>query len=176
MSHDKLLKILQDRFTKNMPRHTGLEWGTVQEKLLAQPASLPILEAMESTGGEPDVIGYDQDQSIFCDCAAESPAGRRSLCYDHQALESRKENKPKGSAVQMAAAMGIELLSEETYRVLQTLGEFDRKTSSWVATPSSIRSLGGAIFCDRRFDRVFTYHNGAESYYAGRAFRGQLRV
>jgi hypothetical protein len=161
-----------------MHRHPSLAWSDVLARLEANPDALSSLHQMDSTGGEPDVIGHDRKtgQLTFCDCSAESPAGRRSLCYDRKALDARKENKPKGSAVEMAAAMGIELLTEAQYRALQKLGEFDRKTSSWVKTPDEIRSLGGAIFCDRRYDTVFTYHNGAESYYAARGFRGSLRV
>ena len=161
-----------------MSRHKGIAWTDVQAKLDASPDALGVLSEMESTGGEPDVIGYDKKtrQLTFCDCSAESPAGRRSLCYDRKALDSRKANKPKGSAMEMAKAIGIEILTEEEYRLLQTLGEFDKKTSSWIKTPDDVRSLGGALFCDRRFGKVFLYHNGAESYYAGRAFRGSLRV
>jgi uncharacterized protein DUF4256 len=174
----ELLKTLQARFEKNMNRHGGLEWAKVQARLAANPEKLWSLNEMERTGGEPDVVGHDKKtgEYIFYDCAAESPKGRRSICYDREALESRKENKPKDNAVGMAAAMGIELLMEEQYRELQTLGNFDTKTSSWVKTPSAIRKLGGALFCDRRFDTVFLYHNGAESYYADRGFRGSLRV
>ncbi len=173
-----LLSALQARFEKNMNRHKGLEWAKVQPKLEAHPEKLWSLSEMERTGGEPDVVGHDKKtgEYIFYDCAAESPNGRRSVCYDREALESRKEHKPKASAMGMAAAMGIELLTEEQYRELQTLGNFDTKTSSWVKTPAEIRKLGGAIFCDRRYDTVFVYHNGAESYYAARAFRGSLRV
>ncbi len=161
-----------------MNRHRGLDWAKVQTKLEANAEKLWALHEMERTGGEPDVIGYDQKtgEYIFCDCSADSPKGRRSLCYDRAALESRKEHKPKNNAIDMAAAMGIELLTEEQYRELQKLGDFDTKTSSWVKTPSAIRKLGGALFCDRRFDTVFLYHNGAESYYAARGFRGSLRV
>jgi hypothetical protein len=175
---EELLKALKARFEKNMNRHKGLEWAKVQAKLEANPGKLWSLDEMERSGGEPDVVGHDKktDDYIFYDCSAESPKGRRSLCYDRKALEARKEHKPKDSAVEMAAAMGIELLTEDQYRELQKLGDFDTKTSSWVKTPSDIRKLGGAIFCDRRYDTVFTYHNGAESYYAGRAFRGSLRV
>jgi hypothetical protein len=174
---EDLLKTLQVRFEKNMNRHKGLAWDEVQAKLEAYPEKLRSLHEMEITGGEPDVVGHDKTgEYIFYDCAAESPKGRRSLCYDHEALESRKENKPKGNATDLAAAIGIELLTEEQYRELQKLVEFDTKTSSWVKTPSKIRELGGALFCDRRFDTVFTYHNGAESYYASRGFRGSLRV
>ncbi|HEX6496439.1 MAG TPA: DUF4256 domain-containing protein [Acidobacteriaceae bacterium] len=175
---DELLRTLHSRFEKNMNRHKGLEWAKVQAKLEANTARLWSLSEMERTGGEPDVIGHDKNtgEYIFCDCSAESPKGRRSLCYDREALESRKEHKPEDNALGMAAAMGIELLTEEQYRELQKLGEFDTKTSSWVKTPSDIRKLGGAIFCDRRYDTVFVYHNGAESYYAARGFRGSLRI
>jgi hypothetical protein len=175
---EELLKTLELRFEKNSNRHKGLEWSQIRAKLAANSEKLWSLNEMEKTGGEPDVIGYDKgtDEFIFCDCSAESPAGRRSFCYDREALQSRKEFKPKNSAVEMAAAIGIEILTEEQYRELQKLGEFDTKTSSWVSTPAKIRKLGGALFCDRRFDTVFTYHNGAESYYAARGFRGQLRV
>jgi hypothetical protein len=174
----ELLGALKGRFEKNMNRHRGLAWAEVHAKLEANTEKLWSLNEMERTGGEPDVVGHDKKtgEFIFYDCAAESPKGRRSLCYDREALESRKENKPKDSATNLAAAMGVELLTEEQYRELQKLGEFDTKTSSWVKTPSAIRELGGALFCDRRFDTVFTYHNGAESYYAARAFRGRLRV
>ena len=180
---EELLLALEVRFEKNMKRHKDLDWAKVHAKLSANPASyrdekLWSLNEMENSGGEPDVVGYDKKtgEYIFYDCSAESPKGRRSLCYDREALDSRKENKPKDSAMDMAAAMAIELLTEEQYRELQALGEFDTKTSSWVKTPAAIRELGGAIFCDRRYDHVFTYHNGAESYYAARAFRGSLRV
>jgi hypothetical protein len=180
---EELLLALEVRFEKNMKRHKGLEWAKVHAKLTANPNSyreekLWSLSEMENSGGEPDVVGYDKKtgEYIFYDCSEESPKGRRSLCYDREALDSRKENKPKDSAMDMAAAMGIELLTEEQYRELQELGEFDTKTSSWVRTPEAIRELGGAIFCDRRYDHVFTYHNGAESYYAARAFRGSIRV
>jgi hypothetical protein len=174
----ELLRALKARFEKNMNRHQRLEWEKVQAKLEANAAKLWSLNEMERTGGEPDVVGLDKKTAeyIFYDCSAESPKGRRSLCYDREALESRKENKPKASATEMAAAMGVELLTEDQYRELQKLGEFDTKTSSWVKTPIDIRKLGGALFCDRRFDTVFVYHNGAESYYAARAFRGWLRV
>src|SRR5437773_1322236 len=174
----ELLSTLKSRFEKNMNRHKGLKWAKVQAKLEAHPEKLWSLNAMESTGGEPDVVGHDKKTAeyIFYDCSAESPKGRRSLCYDHEALESRKEHKPEDNAIDMAAAMGIELLTEEQYRELQKLGNFDTKTSSWVKTPSEIRKLGGALFCDRRYDTLFVYHNGAESYYAARAFRGSLRV
>jgi hypothetical protein len=175
---DELLKELKTRFEKNMGRHKGLEWAKVQAKLDADPKKLGSLYEMERTGGEPDVVGFDKgtDEYIFYDCSAESPKGRRSLCYDRAAWESRKEHKPENNAVDLAGAMGIELLTEEEYRELQKLGEFDLKTSSWVKTPAEVRKLGGAIFCDHRFGRVFTYHNGAESYYAARGFRGLLRV
>lgn len=174
----KLLTILQARFEENMQRHPGLSWAKVEARLAANPEKLWSLQAMESSGGEPDVVALDKKSGeyVFCDCSAESPSGRRSLCYDREALESRKEHKPKNSALEMAAAMGIELLTEELYRDLQKLGTFDTKTSSWVKTPESIRKLGGAVFCDRRYDTVFLYHNGAESYYAARGFRGSLRV
>ncbi len=175
---EELLSILQDRFEKNTKRHKGLQWEMVLSKLKSQSGKLWSLNEMEISGGEPDVIGLDKksDEYIFCDCSAESPKGRRSLCYDYEALQSRKEHKPKNNAVDLATAMGIELLSESEYRELQKLGEFDLKTSSWIKTPSKIRELGGALFCDRRFDTVFVYHNGAESYYAGRAFRGILKL
>lgn len=175
---EELLDALKARFEKNRNRHKGLEWTQVQARLEAQAEKLWSLNEMERTGGEPDVIGQDKKtgEYVFCDCSAESPNGRRSLCYDREALEARKEHKPKDNAVEMAAAMGIELLTEEQYRELQALGNFDTKTSSWVKTPSEIRKLGGALFCDRRYNTVFVYHNGAESYYAGRAFRGTLRV
>lgn len=176
--HEELLKTLKARFEKNLKRHQGLEWSKVQAKLEANPEKLWSLHEMERTGGEPDVVAHDKKtgEYIFYDCSAESPKGRRSLCYDREALDSRKEHKPKSSAVDMAAAIGIELLTEEQYRELQTLGAFDTKTSSWVRTPPAIRKLGGALFCDRRFDTVFLYHNGAESYYAARGFRGSLRI
>jgi hypothetical protein len=175
---EELLKALQIRFEKNMNRHQDLDWTKVQAKLEANEDRLWSLYEMERTGGEPDVVGHDTKtgEYIFYDCAQESPKGRRSLCYDNEALESRKENKPKGSAIGLATAMGIELLTEEQYRGLQRLANFDAKTSSWVKTPSNIRKLGGALFCDRRFDTVFLYHNGAETYYAARGFRGWLRV
>jgi hypothetical protein len=175
---DDLLESLQVRFEKNMSRHLGLAWAKVQAKLESAPEKLWSLNEMERTGGEPDVVGHDKKSGeyIFYDCSPESPDGRRSLCYDREALESRQEHKPKNNAVDLAAAIGIELLTEQQYRELQKLGLFDTKTSSWVKTPSEIRKLGGALFCDRRYDTVFTYHNGAESYYAGRAFRGSLRV
>ncbi len=175
---EELLGALKARFEKNMNRHKGLEWAGVEAKLDSSPEKLWSLNEMERTDGEPDVVGQDKKtgEYIFYDCSAESPKGRRSVCYDREALEARKENKPKDSAMNMAAAMGIELLTEEQYRELQTLGEFDTKTSSWVKTPPEIRRLGGAFFCDRRYDHVFVYHNGAESYYAARGFRGSLRV
>lgn len=175
---EELLNILQDRFEKNKHRHRDIEWSKVQAKLEANPAKLWALNEMEITGGEPDVVGFDKKNGeyIFYDCSAETPKGRRSICYDHEALNARKEHKPKDSAVNMATEMGIELLTENQYRELQQIGEFDLKTSSWVYTPSSIRKLGGALFCDRRFDTVFLYHNGAESYYGVRGFRGVLKV
>lgn len=175
---EELFSILKSRFEKNMKRHKDITWANVQAKLEDNTEKLWSLSEMERTGGEPDVVGYDKNSGefIFYDCSAESPKERRSLCYDREALMSRKEHKPKDSAVDMAADLGIELLSEEEYRSLQRLGNFDTKTSSWVKTPSAIRKLGGAIFCDRRYDQVFTYHNGAESYYAARGFRGALRV
>lgn len=175
---DELGITLMKRFEKNMERHEGLDWDSVWTKLNKQPEKIWSLYQMEETGGEPDVIGYDQESKsyIFCDCAAESPKGRRSICYDHEALESRKEHKPKHSAEGMAAEMGISLLTESEYLQLQELGTFDIKTSSWLNTPATIRKLGGAIFGDKRFGRTFIYHNGAESYYAARGFRGILRV
>ncbi|WP_293304417.1 DUF4256 domain-containing protein [Pedobacter sp. UBA5917] len=174
----ELLHTLKIRFEKNMNRHKDLDWSKVQEKLTAKPEKLWVLDEMEITGGEPDIVDYDKstDEYIFYDCAAESPKGRRSVCYDLEGLESRKEHQPENNAVDMAAAMGIELLTEEQYRNLQQLGKFDTKTSSWLFTPPAIRELGGALFGDRRYDHVFTYHNGAQSYYAARAFRGLLRV
>ena len=176
--HDKLLKTLEARFAANPHLHLGITWSSVQARLLAAPKSLKALQEMERTGGEPDVVGRADAGGpfVFMDCSPESPAGRRSLCYDRKALDARKANKPTGNAVEMAAAIGVQLLTEEEYRHLQTLGEFDRKTSSWILTPPPIRALGGALFCDRRYDTVFTYHNGAESYYAARGFRGLLRV
>src|SRR5256885_2514332 len=175
---EELLRALKARFDKNMDRHKGLAWAKVQAKLEANTEKLWSLHEMERTGGEPDVVGHDKKtgEYIFYDCSSESPKGRRSVCYDREALEARKEHKPENSAIDMAAAMGIELLTEEQYRGLQELGNFDTKTSSWVKTPADIRKLGGALFCDRRYDAVFVYHNGAESYYAARAFRGSLRV
>jgi hypothetical protein len=178
--YEGLMGVLKARFEKNMNRHRGLEWSKIRSKLDPQMSAEKIrsLSEMEKTGGEPDVIGYDKkaDEYIFYDCSAESPNGRRSFCYDREALISRKENKPANSAVDMAAAIGIEILTEEEYRALQTLGHFDTKTSSWIKTPPGIRKLGGAVFCDRRYDTVFLYHNGADSYYAARGFRGSLRV
>jgi hypothetical protein len=175
---EEILQILKDRFEKNVDRHRGLEWAKIQAKLEANAEKLWSLHEMERTGGEPDVAGHDKriGEYIFYDCAPESPKGRRSICYDREALEARKENKPQNNAMDMAAAMGVELLTEEQYRGLQKLGSFDTKTSSWVKTPSAIRKLGGALFCDRRYDTVFLYHNGAESYYAARGFRGWLKV
>lgn len=175
---DELLQALKARFEKNMHRHKGIAWPEVQARLESNPGALGSLRAMEATGGEPDVIGRDEETGgfTFCDCSLESPSGRRSLCYDRAALDLRKENKPQGSAVEMAADMGIDLLTEEQYRELQKLGELDTKTSSWVKTPPDVRSLGGALFCDRRYGRVFVYHNGAQSYYAARGFRGLLSV
>ena len=174
---EDLLRTLKARFEKNMNRHRGLEWAGVHARLGASE-KLWSLQQMERTGGEPDVIGQDKKtgEYIFCDCSAESPAGRRSVCYDREGLESRKEHRPEDNAIDMAAAMGIELLTEEQYRELQNLGDFDTKTSSWVRTPPAIRKLGGALFCDRRYDTVFVYHNGAQSYYAARAFRGSVKV
>jgi hypothetical protein len=174
----ELLGVLQARFEKNMGRHKGLKWAGVQANLKASPEKLWSLNEMERTGGEPDVVGYDKKagEFIFYDCSAETPKGRTNLCYDHEALESRKEYKPKGNAMDVAAAMGIEILTDDQYRTLQALGEFDTKTSSWLLTPPEIRKLGGAIFADRRYDHVFIYHNGASSYYAVRGFRGSLRV
>jgi hypothetical protein len=175
---EELIKVLKTRFEKNMKRHKGIEWAKVEARLEAHPAKLWSLDEMEITGGEPDVVGHDKKtgEYIFYDCSAESPKGRRSICYDHEALESRKEHKPENSAIEMATDMGIEILTEEEYRELQELGNFDMKTSSWVKTPTDIRKLGGALFCDCRYDHVFVYHNGAESYYAARGFRGSLRV
>jgi hypothetical protein len=182
---EELLSILKTRFEKNMKRHKGLEWSNVQNKLEANPAKLWSLNEMEMTGGEPDVVAFENlpagkaektGEYIFYDCSAETPKGRRSICYDHEALEKRKEHKPENSAIEMARDMGIELLTEEQYRELQQLGEFDLKTSSWIVTTAAIRKLNGALFCDRRYNTVFVYHNGAESYYAARGFRGSLRV
>lgn len=175
---DRLLRSLRDRFETHMHRHAKVAWANVLARLEASPGALRSLGAMEASGGEPDVIGQDKasGQVIFCDCSPESPTGRRSLCYDGEARDARKEDKPGGSAVAAAAAMGVELLTEAQYRELQQLGEFDTKTSSWIATPRDVRSLGGALFCDRRYGRVFVYHNGAQSYYAARGFRGLIRV
>ena len=174
----ELLKILKTRFEKNMKRHKGLDWGKIQAKLEASPAKLWSLNEMEISGGEPDVVDFDKKSGeyVFFDCSDESPKGRRSICYDDEALEARKEHKPKDSAINMAADMGIKILNEDQYRDLQKLGSFDTKTSSWIDTPAEIRKLGGAVFCDRRYNTVFLYHNGAESYYAARGFRGSLRV
>jgi hypothetical protein len=175
---EALLQALRTRFEKHMRRHAGIAWADVLARLEGQPAALASLQAMEATGGEPDVVGRDGASGgvVFCDCAPESPAGRRSTCYDGEAREARKEHRPESSAVEMAAAMGIDLLTEAQYRALQVLGEFDLKTSSWIATPPDIRALGGALFCDRRYGQVFTYHNGVQSYYAARGFRGSLLV
>jgi hypothetical protein len=175
---DTLLATLEARFKKHVDRHKGIEWAAVRARLESKPEKLRSLQAMEETGGEPDVIGHDRKSGeiVFCDCAAESPSGRRSACYDREARTSRKEAAPKHSAVEMAADMGIRLMSEAEYRDLQKLGSFDEKTSSWIETPAAIRKLGGALFCDRRYDTVFVYHNGAQSYYAARGFRGILRV
>ncbi|MFB9080441.1 DUF4256 domain-containing protein [Flavobacterium procerum] len=175
---EELLKVLQIRFEKNSHRHQNLEWNKIEQRLLASPQKLWSLDEMERTEGEPDVIGYDKktDEYLFVDCSPESPKGRRSICYDHEALEKRKENKPNDSAVNMAQEMGIDLLNEEEYRTLQTIEKFDSKTSSWIKTPSEIRKLGGAVFCDFRYNTVFLYHNGADSYYAARGFRGMLKV
>ncbi len=175
---ETLLATLKSRFEKHTNRHKGLDWAKVQAKLEANPEKLWSLNEMETTGGEPDVVNHDKKTGdyVFFDCSAESPKGRRSVCYDHEALNARKEHKPKDSAINMAAAMGIDLLTEEQYRELQQLGEFDTKTSSWIQTPSEIRKLGGALFCDRRYHQIFLYHNGADSYYAARGFRGSLRV
>ena len=174
----QLLATLQERFEKNLGRHKGVAWSVVRAKVEASPKKLQTLYEMEKTGGQPDVIGYDKKAAkvTFCDCSPESPKDRRSLCYDRKALHSRRENKPVGNAVDMASSIGIEILSEEQYRDLQRLGEFDLKTSSWVRTPTNVRGLGGALFCDRRFGQVFVYHNGAESYYAARGFRGRVDV
>ena len=175
---EELLKTLKARFEKNMTRHKGLEWAGVQARLESNSEKLWSLDEMEKTGGEPDVVGHNKKtgEYVFNDCSAESPKGRRSLCYDREALDSRKEHKPENNAIELAASMGIDLLAEQQYRELQKLGKFDLKTSSWVMTPPAIRKLGGALFCDRRYDTVFIYHNGAESYYAARGFRGSLRV
>lgn len=176
--HVELFSILKARFVNNMNRHAGLVWAEVQARLDVGNTKLSSLSEMERTGGEPDVVGYDKitGEYIFFDCSAESPTGRRSICYDREALESRKENKPGNNALDMAAAIGVEILTEAQYRELQILGKFDTKTSSWISTPAHIRKLGGALFCDRRYDTVFVYHNGADSYYAGRGFRGSLKV
>lgn len=178
LERDRLLETLKSRFTENPQRHRGLRWEEIQAKLEKNSGALKSLLAMESSGGAPDVIGYEKasDEYLFCDCSAESPPDRRSLCYDREALDARKENKPAGSAMEVARAMGVDLLTEAQYRGLQQLGEFDTKTSSWVATPKEVRALGGALFCDRRYGRVFIYHNGAQSYYAARGFRGILRI
>ncbi|HUX36353.1 MAG TPA: DUF4256 domain-containing protein [Rectinemataceae bacterium] len=175
---EDFMNLLEERFMINKARHAGIEWSVVQKRLKAKPEKLQSLYEMEASGGEPDVIGSDSKSGeiVFCDCSSESPAGRRSLCYDREALDSRKEHKPLTSAMEMAARMGIEILTENEYRELQKLGDFDKKTSSWILTPSSIRDLGGALFCDRRYDQVFVYHNGAESYYAVRGFRGRLKL
>ena len=175
---DELLQTLKARFQKNMQRHAGIAWADVEVRLEGNPDALSSLQEMEATGGEPDVIGATKDSShfVFCDCSPESPKGRRSICYDAEARAARKEHKPQNSAVEMASAMGIELLTEDRYRELQKLGGFDAKTSSWIDTPPDVRSLGGALFCDRRYGKVFVYHNGAESYYAARGFRGFLEV
>lgn len=172
-----MIEVLEQRFNKNMARHQAMAWSAVRARLEGNPDKLAVLAEMERTGGEPDVVGVEPStgELVFCDCSPESPAGRRSLCFD-RALAARKENKPAGSAAAMALSMGVELLTEEAYRHLQTLGEFDLKTSSWIATPDEVRTLGGALFCDRRYGKVFVYHNGAESYYAARGFRGLLRV
>ena len=177
-TRDTLVRTLKDRFGKNTGRHKGIDWSAVQAKLEANPRTLDALAEMERTGGEPDVIGYDKKAGTFtfCDCSPESPNGRRSLCYDRAALDSRKEHKPSGNAIELASSLGIEMLTEAEYRGLQQLGEFDTKTSSWVRTPAATRKLGGALFCDRRYGQVFVYHNGAESYYAARGFRGLIRV
>ena len=175
--YNELIKTLEERFARNMYRHTGIDWCSVHTRLVIRPEKLQILNEMERTGGEPDVAGHDDEtgEYIFCDCSPESPSGRRSLCYDREALDSRKKNKPRRSAIEMASSMGIEILTEQQYRELQGLGDFDRKTSSWIKTPARIRDLGGALFCDRRYNHVFVYHNGAESYYAARGFRGRIK-
>lgn len=171
-----LLRTLEARFARHPERHAAIGWNDVLARLEHVPAALETVGRMEATGGEPDVVGTEGDQVLFCDCSAESPSVRRSLCYDRAALDGRKENRPAGSAVEMAAQIGVTLLTEAQYRALQTMGEFDLKTSSWIATPTAVRTLGGALFCDRRYDQVFVYHNGAQSYYAARGFRGLLRV
>lgn len=173
-----LLQTLKARFEKHRQRHKGIDWSDVETRLVQHPEALASLRQMEASGGEPDVIGQDKTSGaiVFCDCSPETPTGRRSLCYDREALDARKENKPKGSAMELAAEMGVEMLDEAQYRRLQELGEFDLKTSSWIATPKEMRALGGALFCDRRYGQVFTYHNGVQSYYASRGFRGLLRV
>ena len=175
---DSLLNVLKSRFEKNLSRHNSIKWSDVESRLIKNPQKLKVLTQMEATGGEPDVLDFDKktNEYIFCDFSVESPSGRRSLCYDEEALNSRKEHKPKSSAVQMANSIGIEILDETQYRLLQTFGDFDTKTSSWIKTPSKIRNLGGALFCDKRYDTVFLYHNGAESYYTNRGFRGLIRV
>lgn len=175
---EELMAILKQRFEKNSQRHAGMKWPDVQARLASHSEKLLSLNDMERTGGEPDVVGYDEatGEYIFCDCSPESPDGRRSVCYDREGLESRKEHKPADSAIDMATMMGVTLLTEEQYRTLQKLGEFDKKTSSWVQTPAAMRKLGGALFCDRRYDQVFTYHNGAQSYYSGRGFRACLKI
>ena len=177
-NRDDVIKTLQKRFTDNLSRHRGITWNAVQARLMGSPERLKALHEMERTGGEPDVIGHEEKSGafIFCDCSPESPSGRRSLCYDREALNARKENKPRGNAIDMAASFGIEVVTEQEYRDLQELGEFDLKTSSWVKTPATIRKLGGALFCDRRYNQVFVYHNGADSYYAARGFRGRVKV
>lgn len=173
---DQFLSTLESRFEKNMQRHSGIKWEEVEKKLKSNSAAVAVLKRMEDTGGEPDVVSFEKNKIIFCDCSPESPKERRSLCYDRKALNSRKENKPVNSAVDLANEIGIEILSEQQYRMLQEVGKFDLKTSSWVKTPEEIRDLGGAIFCDRRYDKVFLYHNGADSYYAARGFRGFLTI
>ena len=176
--HQQLLQVLKARFEQHPARHDGVAWADVQQRLQARPDALHALQAMEASGGEPDVVGQGQQTGgyLFCDCSAESPAGRRSVCYDREGLESRKEHRPQNSAVEMAAAMGVALLTEQQYRALQQLGAFDTKTSSWIQTPSDVRALGGSLFCDRRYGRVFVYHNGAQSYYAARGFRACIQV
>jgi hypothetical protein len=173
---EQLMETLQTRFAKNPGRHSGINWADVQERLAASPKKLDALLEMERTGGEPDVVGREGEAIVFVDCSPESPAGRRSLCFDRKALDARKENRPAGSAEELAASIGCELLTEDQYRALQELGQFDQKTSSWIATPAPIRALGGALFCDRRYGSVFTYHNGADSYYAARGFRGRVLI